>query len=328
MSARAVLAIITAAAAAGVPRDVLMRVARLSDSDVRDPDARVATTAELAVWHLVTRHVRDPGFGVRAGSGFRVRDAGLLGYVVSFTPTLHGALAALQRYIHVFSQALTIKLEGACISLLSSASAREFEPLPFAQDYRAAAVVNAARQITGMDITPAAMHFAYAQPRSTLAHREFFRGPLHFGSSVARVVFRQADLQLHTLRGDPDLARYLGKYADQVLASLVLGETLRHKVRAVIWAQSAVGQSTLGDVAAAIGLTPRTLQRRLHAEGTSFQQELQEVRKAVSIAALRNPGVAIDDVAFLLGYSEPSAFYRSFKRWTGHTPQEFRRFES
>jgi len=325
VSARAVLAIITAAAAAGVRRDVLMRVAGLTDSDVHDPDARVATTAEIAVWQLITRQVRDPGFGIRAGSEFRVRDAGLLGYVVSFTPTLRGALMALQRYIHVFSQALTIQLEDTHISLVPSVTAPGLEPVPFAQDYRAAAVLNAARQITGVDVTPTDVYFAYAQPRNVLAHREIFRSRLHFGSRVARLVFRQADLRLLTVRGDPDLARYLGKYADQVLASLVHGETLRHKVRAMIWAESSVGRSTLGQVAAAVRMTPRTLQRQLRAEGTSFQRELQEVRKAVSIAALRNPDVAIDDVAFLLGYAEPSAFYRSFKRWTGRTPQEFRR---
>jgi AraC-like DNA-binding protein len=72
-------------------------------------------------------------------------------------------------------------------------------------------------------------------------------------------------------------------------------------------------------------MSPRTLQRQLRAEGTSLNRELQEIRRTLSIAALKNPGVAIDDVAFLLGYSEPSAFYRSFKRWTGQTPQEFRR---
>jgi hypothetical protein len=179
VSARGVLAIISAGVAAGVPRDVLLQVAGLTDTDVLDPDARVSTTAEIAVWQLITRQVRDPGFGVRAGSAFRVREAGLLGYVVSFTPTLHGALTALQRYIHVFSQALTIRLEDAQVSLITAAPAPALESVPFAQDYRAAAVVNVGREITGVDFAPAEVHFAYAQPRSILAHREFFRGRLY-----------------------------------------------------------------------------------------------------------------------------------------------------
>ena len=324
VSARAVSTIISAAVAAGVPQDVLIRVAGLTEIDVRDPDARVATTAEIAIWQLITRQVHDPGFGVRGGSAFLVRDAGLLGYVVTFTPTLRRALAAMARYIHIFSQAVTIQLKDAHVSIHSVFTPGP-EAVPFAQDYRAAAVVKAAREITGVDIVPAEVHFAYAQPRGILAHREFFRSPLHFGSQVARVVFREADLRLPTARGDPDLARYLGNYADQVLASLVHGETLRHRVRAVVWSESAVGKITLGDVAAKLGMTPRTLQRQLRAEGTSLQREVQEVRKTVSIAALKNPDVAVDDVAFLLGYAEPSAFYRSFKRWTGRTPQEFRR---
>ena len=67
----------------------------------------------------------------------------------------------------------------------------------------------------------------------------------------------------------------------------------------------------------------RTLQRRLAAEGTSLQREVEQIRKVMAIAVLRDRSVAIEDVAFLLGYSEPSTFFRSFKRWTGFTPRHF-----
>jgi AraC-like DNA-binding protein len=72
-------------------------------------------------------------------------------------------------------------------------------------------------------------------------------------------------------------------------------------------------------------MAPRTLQRRLAAEGTSFQQELDHLRKTMATATLLDARSPVNEVAFLLGYSEPSTFYRSFKRWTGKTPEEFRR---
>jgi AraC-like DNA-binding protein len=73
-------------------------------------------------------------------------------------------------------------------------------------------------------------------------------------------------------------------------------------------------------VAAALRMPARTLQRRLAAEGTSLQREVEEIRKVMAVAVLRDGSVTIEDVAFLLGYSEPSTFFRSFKRWTGFTP--------
>jgi AraC-like DNA-binding protein len=68
----------------------------------------------------------------------------------------------------------------------------------------------------------------------------------------------------------------------------------------------------------------RTLQRRLATEGTSLHQEIEEIRKTMAVAVLRDRSLAVEDVAYLLGYSEPSTFFRSFKRWTGTTPRQFR----
>ena len=323
--ARGIRRVIDLGVEAGVPRDLLVGIAGVADLDRLEPDARLPMAAEVAIWQMIARHAPDPGFGIRDGATFDARRAGLLGYVVSFAPTLRDSLRALARYFHIFTEAVDARLDrsGAVLTLVGNPSLGPAEPL--AQSFRLASVLRSLRVITGIDVVPAEVNFAHEQPRSILAHREFFRCPIHFGTRATRIEFRTADLQLPTLRADPTLAGYLGDYADQMLASLVRGETLRYRVRAVIWSQSATGKSTLRGVASALGMSPRTLQRRLREEGTSLNRELQAVRKMVSMAALRNREVAVDDVAFLLGYAEPSAFYRSFKRWTGQTPQEFRR---
>jgi AraC-like DNA-binding protein len=123
---------------------------------------------------------------------------------------------------------------------------------------------------------------------------------------------------------DETLAGYLSQYAEQVLASLVQGETMRHRVRAAIWSLLGDGSPSLMQVAGVLRMPPRTLQRRLAAEGASFHGEIDAIRKAMAIAVLRDRSLAIEDVAFLLGYSDPSTFFRSFKRWTGTTPRHFR----
>jgi AraC-like DNA-binding protein len=109
-----------------------------------------------------------------------------------------------------------------------------------------------------------------------------------------------------------------------MLASLVRGETMRHAVRGAIWSLLGDGTPSLSRVAGALRVAPRTLQRRLAAEGTSLQREIEEIRKTMAIATLRDRSISTADVAFLLGYAEPSTFFRSFKRWTGTTPRQFR----
>ena len=85
------------------------------------------------------------------------------------------------------------------------------------------------------------------------------------------------------------------------------------------------GRPTLSRIAADLALPERTLQRRLAAEGTSLHQEIEEVRKRMAMATLRDERMSVEEVAFLLGYAETSTFFRSFRRWTGTTPHQYRR---
>ncbi|HVO34223.1 MAG TPA: helix-turn-helix transcriptional regulator, partial [Gemmatimonadales bacterium] len=77
-------------------------------------------------------------------------------------------------------------------------------------------------------------------------------------------------------------------------------------------------------IASALRLPPRTLQRHLAGEGTNLHQEVEHIRKQMAIATLCERAIPIEEVAFLLGYEESSTFYRSFKRWTGKTPHQYR----
>jgi len=85
------------------------------------------------------------------------------------------------------------------------------------------------------------------------------------------------------------------------------------------------GKPTLSRIASEMNMTARTLQRRLADEGTSLQNEVEEIRRAMATAMLRDPANSTDEVAYLLGYAEPSTLFRSFRRWTGMTPQEYRK---
>ena len=329
VAVRAVSHLIDLGVAAGVRRDLLMDAAGVADEKLRDPDARVPLATEIALWQTVAQHVSDPEFGVRAGQAYRLRLMGLVGYVARFSATLRGALSRVQRYGRVFTEAVEFRLEeGRPEVALAKAHPALGPGQALAESYRLAAVLQASRELTGIDIVPTNVTFTYRQPSSTSAHHQHFRCLLHFGAQTASVVFRTSDLDLPTLGADETLAGYLSKYAEQVLASFVQGETMRHQVRAAIWSLLGDGPPSLKRVAAALRMPPRTLQRRLAAEGTSVQGEIEEIRKTMAFAVLRDRSISIEDVALLLGYGEPSTFFRAFKRWTGTTPRRFRSVEA
>lgn len=325
VAVRALTRIVEAGVAAGIPRDVLIAAAGLTNAQLADVDGHVPLTAEIALWQMLAQRVKDPDFGIRNGAQFRVRPAGLLGYVMLFSATVRDALFRLDRYARIFTEAVQFRVreEGKGIALRLS-HPELGAGVRFAQDYRLAALLAVIREVARADIVPAQVSFTYSSSVSTLAHREFFRCPIRSGAPTAGIVFRASDVDLPIPSADETLSGYLGKYADQVLASLLRGETFRHKVRAAIWSVLGNGTPSLQRVATVMKMPPRTLQRRLATERTTFHQELDEIRKTMAIATLRDHSVAIGDVAFLLGYSEPSAFYRSFKRWTKTTPRQFR----
>jgi AraC-like DNA-binding protein len=281
--------------------------------------------AEIAVWQALARRISDPAFGITSGAALRIRQLGLLGYVVCFSATLRDGLRRVRRYGRVFTAAVEFVLQESRPQVALAVCHPTLGPgQSLAQDYRLAALVQVSREITGVDIVPTRVSFTYPQPASTSAHRQFFRCPIHFAAPTASIVFRDTDLDLPLVRADETLAGYLSQHAEHVLAALIQGETMQHTVRAVIWSLLGDGTPSLQQVAAALRMPPRTLQRRLATEGTSLHAEIEEIRKTMALAVLRDRSISIEDVSVLLGYADPSTFFRSFKRWTGTTPRRFR----
>jgi AraC-like DNA-binding protein len=325
--ARLVANVLTGASEEGVPRDGLVDAAGLRSVDLSDPDARVPLWTFVALWQLIAKRAADPGIAIRMGAAaVQPRQWGLLGYAMSYSSTLGVALQRLVRYGRILNDALELRLEEPTHDHVAIADTPPDlgAGLPYAVNYQFATLVGFSRKLTHADLVPTEIAFAYDPPRSTFEYRRFFRCPLRFGQPLSKVTFPRRGLDLPIPAGDEALAGYLSENAERVLRTLCTGTSTRERVRSAIWASLSDGPPTLHHVASALQLPPRTLQRRLAAEGTTLHREIEHIREQMAIAALRERAVPIEEVAFVLGYTESSTFYRSFKRWTGMTPRRFR----
>jgi AraC-like DNA-binding protein len=163
-----------------------------------------------------------------------------------------------------------------------------------------------------------------AEPKLREALLETFRAPVEYGTDHPELVFDEKLWSRPTRLARPPLLKVLEEHAAVLLARVPQGEGLEHDLRRELLRQLAGGSPTAPAVARGLGLSVRTLQRKLKEHGVSFQDVLDELRGEVALRYLRDPSLSIAEVGHLLGYSEPSSFTRAFKRWSGETPKEFR----
>jgi AraC-like DNA-binding protein len=181
------------------------------------------------------------------------------------------------------------------------------------------------RALTGVDWSPREVHFEHAEPEDTSEHARIFRAAVHFGCPLTRLVFDASLLELPVVGADPQLGSLLERQAEELLAGSRRDGAFAGRVRQLIKEGLPGGEARVDAACRRLGVSPRTLQRKLREEGTSFQALLEESQRALAEFYLREPGVAICEVSYLTGFSQPSAFHRAFRRWTGLTPKEFRR---
>jgi AraC-like DNA-binding protein len=192
-------------------------------------------------------------------------------------------------------------------------------------EFMAAVSLNYLRQLVGERVAMLEV-WLEGQPRGPVsAYEAYFGGPVRFGRPSTALVLDPAHLDRPVIGADPQVLRYLGAYAEGLLAErpeterqLPLAERVRHAVeRGVL-----EGNVETDAIARRLGMSTRTMQRHLAASGVGFQGLCDEVRRETAMRLLRGPGASIHEVAFALGYADVPTFYRAFKRWTGRTPAE------
>ena len=186
-------------------------------------------------------------------------------------------------------------------------------------------MVHAGRMLSGVRYAPTRASFRHGRPGDGAAHDAFFGVPVAWGAVRTEVLVPPEVLALPLLKADPALAEFFERHALALLERFGSDAGIAQRLRASLTEELPRGLPTLESAAAALAMSTRTLRRRLQDEGTSFQAVLDEVRCELAKRYLAGPRLAVGEVAFLLGFCEPSTFHRAFKRWTGMTPQAFRR---
>ncbi len=312
--------------AAGGDVDALVRKLALpAGADaMREVDIPLRKLDELC--QAAAAQAGDPNLGLHLAIRLPHGSYGLVEYIGRSAATVYHALERFIRYSSLLNDVVSFGLERRddCATLTQRVPGHPLCVGRQAGEMFVALVVRYIREIAATDWNPVGIAFAHDAPADTSALTEFFRAPLTFNAGENRVELPLSLLERPIVSGDPMLFGVLDAQAAQLLASRPKKADPLAKVREQIKRALDDGQPQLDGVARALRLSPRTLQRRLGDEGATFQQLVDEVREELARVHIKNPALALGEVAYLLGFSEMSSFTRAFRRWTGVTPSRWR----
>ncbi len=312
----------------GLDRDAMRRRAGIDSEQIADPDQRLPSSLVMSLYRELHQELTDPDLGLDIGTHGDVRQGGVLGYSMMHSSNAGRALRRLTRFSRLISTRIDFSLEeGPELWHLVSNRPPENPGFRLPVDTGAASLVTVLRQITGRQVDPVEIEFPYSRPEDLQKLRAVFRCELTFDAPRAGVYFRVQDMALPLERSESELARYLDRLAEQDLAALPRWETFARRVGRTVWKHLSEGQPTVASVARELGLSSRTLQRRLREEGTTFARVVDDLRRQLAPTLLGDDTLAVYEVAYLLGYADPSAFFRAFRRWHGCSPAEYRQVE-
>ena len=316
----------------GLAQDRVVLAARLDPAWITTPPERVPASAMERLWAAAEQLTGDPDLGLHSAEGCNPGALGILGYVLLSCGTAAQALERLARHAPLLNEGLQVQLlmEGdqtLCRFGAATGSTSYLQHRPRqAIETLAAGIVLTLRRLAAQPQQapqPLAVHFRHPAPASLGEHQRLLGPVVLFGQAHDQVRDASAALQAPLLSADPGLPAMFEGDALRRLQALASQTTLRGRALAVVAARLRRTVPTLASVAAAPGVSGRSLQRGLQAERCAYRDIVDEVRHTLALAHLARPGSTATDVAFLLGFSEPSAFSRAFRRWTGVTPAQF-----
>lgn len=324
--ARLPLLLLTYAEQRGLDRTELMAEAGFSGWQLENPDARVNTRSMRNLWRAVAARLEDPYLGLHLGASIAAAQLGLVGYAMSYCRNLEEALHLLARYVRILSEAVRYELRDAGGRQEFVVSAHpSLVALRHPIEAGLVLILEIAREITQSRIRPLGVDLPFRAPDVPGEYRSAFDCLVRFDQQVASISLSADQLALPLSMADPTLRAYLGDLATiQLDAIAEQRHSLTANVRSAVWNMLPSGRPDLWRTAAVMGVSARTLQRRLREEGTSFSMVLDTLRRELSDELLADRRLSVSEVAFLLGYSEPSAFQRAFRRWRGISPARYR----
>jgi AraC-like DNA-binding protein len=311
---------------AGVPVAPLLRRVGLTPELIAEPEERLSVRSQIALLDEAAIALKDDCIGFTLARAFDPREIGLLYYVMASSRTLGDALKRVARYSKVTNEALAFGYqEGNRLVLSLSYSGVPRHSDRHQMEFCMFGLLRICRMLTGQNLVPQYFSISHHRSEGTSEMARFVGTKVEFGADRDEFALNLDARELPVIHADSYLNDLLLKYCEAALADRRGDNSqLRTRVENAISSVLPHGKVRVEDVARSLGMSKRTLARRLSDEGLNFTEILQQLRRDLAVRYLDDRRLHVSKIAWLLGFREVSAFTHAFKRWTGKTPSQIR----
>ncbi len=310
----------------GVSRAALLEHSSLREEDLVDLDDCVPYERMYALLEYVVRELEEPSLPVNLAESTVIENLHVMGFAVMTSSTARESLERAVRYWRLLADGsweLEEDGEDAVLRWVGRFPKRLGERV--SDECKVASFLHHTRECSGVHVIPSRVCFRHAAPADLTRHREFFGIDPRFSESEVEFRFRLADISDKVgIKANPELNDYFVRQAETRLQDVDEGAGIVVRTRDAISRALSSGEPSCESIARRLATSERNLRRSLSGEGTSFRKLVAEVRQSRAELLLKRPRTTITQIAFLLGFSDASAFSRAFRRWCGVSPQAFR----
>lgn len=308
----------------GLDPGALLDRAGLPRSALEAPQLRLPQARFEGLWHAAIEATGDPALALRVATRVRPSTLGVIGYLASASETPRNAFELVRGLTPLLWEDFSCELETDDeLAFIRCRTGHGSRASRLTTEYAIGLTVAMSRALGAGRAEPREARFAHAAPDHGDAYEQILQLPVRFDAGEDGVAFPISSLDQANPSADAALRELLERYAADQLARILAHAPLSQRIRARVLSALPSGELGADAVAAELGMSSRTLRRRLKEEGTSYQEILDEVRAELARRYLLREQRSSEEVAYRLGFSDPSAFAKAFRRWTGRTPADF-----
>jgi AraC-like DNA-binding protein len=311
---------------ADVPVAPVLRRVGLTPEVIANPEDRLSVRSQITLLDEAAIALQDDCLGFTLACDFDPREIGLLYYVMASSQTLGDALKRVARYSQITNEALVVRYQEGnrlIINLSYSGVPRHSDSHQI--EFCMFAVLRICRVLTGQNLVPQHFSIAHYRSKSTAEMSRFVGTKVEFGADTDEFALNSNARELPLIHSDNYLNDLLLKYCEAALTARRANVSqLRTRVENAISSLLPHGRVVVDDVARSLGMSKRTLARKLSDEGLNFTEVLQQLRRDLAVRYLDDRKLHVSKIAWLLGFNDVSAFTHACKRWTGKAPSQIR----